>query len=221
MGGWERRGYSHSYSKFIVYKDKTLAYVKLSIGYPAIYPVRDIVYDGPAEAVVMDLDGTSVKSEEFWIWIIEQTMCKILKNSDFTLEAADEPFVSGHSALEHLQYCINKYCPGSRVKDARNYYYDIVETEMENILRGKGHAEAFKTAPGLKEFLYKLKENNVKIELVTSGHYKKAWPEIAAAFRSMNMGDPLDFYDAIITVGTAIKKEQAGTLGELSPKPHP
>ena len=37
----------------------------------------------------------------------------------------------------------------------------------------------------------------------------------------MKMGDPLDYYDAIITAGTALKKGQTGTLGELAPKPHP
>ena len=35
------------------------------------------------------------------------------------------------------------------------------------------------------------------------------------------MGDPGEFYDAIITAGHALRKGQAGTLGELSPKPHP
>ena len=35
------------------------------------------------------------------------------------------------------------------------------------------------------------------------------------------MGDPVDFYDAIITAVQALKKGQTGTLGELAPKPHP
>ena len=35
------------------------------------------------------------------------------------------------------------------------------------------------------------------------------------------MGDPKDFYDAIITAGFAMRKGEVGTLGELSPKPHP
>ncbi|HEO71288.1 MAG TPA: HAD family phosphatase, partial [Candidatus Hydrogenedentes bacterium] len=32
---------------------------------------------------------------------------------------------------------------------------------------------------------------------------------------------PKDFYDAIITAGFALRKGEPGTLGELSPKPHP
>ena len=35
------------------------------------------------------------------------------------------------------------------------------------------------------------------------------------------MGDPVDFYDSIITAGQALRKGQTGTLGELEPKPHP
>ena len=35
------------------------------------------------------------------------------------------------------------------------------------------------------------------------------------------MGNPLDFYDAIITAGDRLTKGQTGTLGELAPKPHP
>ena len=35
------------------------------------------------------------------------------------------------------------------------------------------------------------------------------------------MGKPDDFYDAIITAGFPLRKGSCGTLGELSPKPHP
>ncbi len=38
---------------------------------------------------------------------------------------------------------------------------------------------------------------------------------------TLGMGDPRDFYDAIITAGFPLRKGEAGTLGELSPKPHP
>ena len=72
----------------------------------------------------MDLDGTSVRSEEFWIWIIEMTTASLLGNPDFKLEEADMPFVSGHSVSEHLQYCIDKYCPDKTIEEARNYYFD-------------------------------------------------------------------------------------------------
>jgi beta-phosphoglucomutase len=57
---------------------------------------------------------------------------------------------------------------------------------------------------------------------VTSGLHEKAWPEILSAFRTLGLGDPLEFYDAIITAGYPMQKGVgAGTLGELSPKPHP
>ena len=77
------------------------------------------------------------------------------------------------------------------------------------------------TSEKSKELADVCAENGVKIGLVTSGLYQKAWPEILNAFQTLGMGDPKDFYDAIITAGTAIRKGQAGTLGEIEAKPHP
>jgi beta-phosphoglucomutase len=206
---------------FIVYEDKELVYVKSAMGYPAIYELHEATFEGPAEAVLMDLDGTSVHSEAFWKRIIEQTTARLLGNPQFKLESSDEPHVSGHSVSEHLQYSINKYCPDKKVEEARKHYFDITRYEMNEISLGRGRSDAFTPSPGLKEFLLELKGNNIKIGLVTSGLYEKAWPEILSAFRTLNMGDPLQFYDAIISAGQSITKGHAGTLGELSPKPHP
>lgn len=208
-------------AELIVYEEKTLVFINSKMGYPAIYLLEPVRFEGPAEAVLMDLDGTSVHSEQFWIWVIEQTTARLLGNSRFQLEAVDEPHVSGHSVSEHLSYCINKYCPDKSVEEARLHYFDIVHHEMAEIMAGRGRPNAFEPAPGLDEFLRKLKENGVKIGLVTSGLYEKAWPEIVSAFQTLNMGDPLEFYDAIISAGHAIRQGQAGTLGELAPKPHP
>jgi beta-phosphoglucomutase-like phosphatase (HAD superfamily) len=86
---------------------------------------------------------------------------------------------------------------------------------------GRGKPGAFRPAPGVKQFLLELKRMGVKIGLVTSGLYEKAWPEILSAFQEMGLGDPCSFYDAIISAGYPLRMGQAGTLGELSPKPHP
>jgi beta-phosphoglucomutase len=207
--------------EFIVYENYTLAYVKSAMGYPAIYSLEDAQFEAPAEAVLMDLDGTSVRSESFWMWIIERTTARLLGDPKFTLEPADEPYVSGHSVSEHLQYCVDKYCPGKSVEEARKYYFEITRFEMNEIVQGRGPKGAFTPSPGLKDFLMALKANGIKIGLVTSGLYEKAWPEILSAFDALGMGNPLDFYDAIITAGQALRKGQTGTLGELTPKPHP
>lgn len=93
---------------------------------------------------------------------------------------------------------------------------------MNEILQGRGNQNAFVPSPHLKEFLLALKDNGVKIGLVTSGLYVKAMPEILAAFRTIGLGNPLEFYDAVVTAGTAYQKGvQTGTLGELCAKPHP
>ena len=207
--------------EFIIFSGKVLCLVKSEMGYPAFYPMPPVSFEPKAEAVLMDLDGTSVHSEHFWIWIIAQTVGRLIDDQHFELEAEDEPYVSGHSVSEHLQYCITKYCPDKTVEEARQHYFDITAFEMAEILSGRGRRDAFTPSPGLKDFLLELKGHGIKIGLVTSGLYEKAWPEIVSAFRTLNMGDPLDFYDAIISAGYAIKKGHVGTLGELSPKPHP
>lgn len=206
---------------FAVTGEHTLAYVHSAMGHPAIYQLKDAGLDGVPEAVLMDLDGTSVHSESFWVWVIEQSTARLLGNPRFCLEAEDEPHVSGHSVSEHLQYCIRKYCPEKTVEEARKHYFDITGTELKKILEGTGRPDAFKPAPGLKEFLFSVKDSGIKIGLVTSGLFEKAWPEIVSAFRTLKMGDPLEFYDAIISAGHVLRKGQVGTLGELSPKPHP
>ena len=160
----------------------------------------------PVQAVLMDLDGTSVHSEGFWIWIIERTTASLLGDPRFELEPADLPFVSGHSVSEHLTYCVRKYCPDKTVEEARDFYFEHTRREMQAILDGRGRMDAFVPAPGLKEFLLELKDRGIKIALVTSGLHEKAWPEIVAAFRALGMGDPRDFYDAIITAGFPLRQ---------------
>jgi len=208
-------------AEFIVFKDKTLGFVKSALGPHALYPLLDDIFSPPAEAVLMDLDGTSVRSEHFWMWIIEQSIARLKGERGFRLQPEDEPHVSGHSVSEHLQYCIDKYAPGGSLADARRHYFEITSHEMKEIAEGRGRYDAFQPSPGLKEFLLELKGRGIKIGLVTSGLYEKAWPEILSAFRTLDMGNPLDFYDAIITAGDRLTKGQTGTLGELAPKPHP
>jgi len=207
--------------EFVAFEKRALACVASAMGYPAYYPVHPVRLEKPVQAVLMDLDGTSVRSEEFWIWIIGRTTASLLGDPGFELEDADLPFVSGHSVSEHLQYCIDKYCPERSVEEAREFYFTHTRREMQAVLDGTGSVDAFKPAPGIKDFLLELKARKIKIGLVTSGLHEKAWPEIVSAFRQLDLGDPAEFYDAIVTAGFPITKGAAGTLGELSPKPHP
>jgi beta-phosphoglucomutase-like phosphatase (HAD superfamily) len=195
--------------------------VKTAIAFPAYYPVYPVKLERPLKAVLMDLDGTTVRSEDFWIWIIQMSVASLLGNPKFEFEEADMPYVSGHSVSEHLQYCIDKYCPGKSLEDARNYYFEHTRREMDEIMQGRGKDGAFTPTDGVKDFLLELKSMGIKIGLVTSGLYEKAYPEIISAFKTLNMGDPKEFYDAIISAGFPLRRGSVGTLGELSPKPHP
>ena len=110
----------------IEFEDKRLCYVKSALGYPAIYPMHETHFEPKAEAILMDLDGTSVHSEAFWMWVIQETTARLLGKSDFKTEPEDEPYISGHSVSEHLQYMIDKYAKNESLEKARGYYFDIV-----------------------------------------------------------------------------------------------
>jgi beta-phosphoglucomutase-like phosphatase (HAD superfamily) len=207
--------------EFIAFADHALAYVRSSLGYPAYYPVHSVEVRRPVRAVLMDLDGTSVHSEGFWTWMIQLSIASLLGDPDFELSDEDAPHVSGHSVSEHLQYGVRKYCPERTVEEARRYYFEHTRRELNEIMNGRGRTDAFTPTPGLREFLLELKAMGIRIGLVTSGLYEKAWPEIVSAFRTLDLGDPREFYDAIITAGFQVGKGEVGTLGELSPKPHP
>ncbi len=89
--------------EFVAFEDRTLAYVTSTMGYGAYYPVHPVRLDRPVRAVLMDLDGTTVRSEHFWVWMIEMATASLLARPGFQLEAADLPYVSGFSVSEHLQ----------------------------------------------------------------------------------------------------------------------
>lgn len=197
-------------------------YGKLSnFGVTADYEINPVSFNAPAEAVLMDLDGTTLSSEEFWVFVIEQTMKKLLKNERFSLENSDIPFVSGFTTVDHLNYCLKKYAQDKDINEATTLYHKVAEYELNEIMQNRGHIDAFKPADGLKDFLTEIKARKIKIGLATSGLDYKAIPEIVAVFRALNMGDPREYYDAIITGGRRKDIKDYGTLGEVVSKPHP
>ncbi|MHC4715718.1 MAG: HAD family hydrolase, partial [Planctomycetota bacterium] len=75
--------------EFIARQDRTLAYVRSALGHSAIYPLAPATIEPPVEAVLMDLDGTSVRSEPFWVWIIRSTIAELIGDEAFELADAD------------------------------------------------------------------------------------------------------------------------------------
>lgn len=202
-------------------KDKRRYVTINQCGVEATYPFDTPATDFPVKAVMMDLDGTTVKSEEFWVYLIQKTIRKLTSNPEFTLADEDLPFVSGFSTAEHLSYCLKKYNLPYTISESDNLYHKTAEYELNEIMEGRGNVDAFRPRDGIKDFLLTLKANGVKIGLATSGLDYKAIPEIVSTFRVLSMGNPADFYDAIITGGKRKQKGNYGTIGELAVKPHP
>ena len=202
-------------AEFIVFSNHILVHLQSALGPNAYYPLLSVELSKPVQAILMDLDGTTAVSENFWIEIIRRTICQLIDNPKFTLETADIPYIIGHSVSEHLSYCITKYCPDKILSQALNNYYTVFEECMRNSTLKP------EPTPGLKKFLIGIKQKGIKLGLVTSGLYEKAYPEIMSVFNAIGCGDPKDFYDVIITAGYRLGKGRFGTLGELTPKPHP
>ncbi len=189
-------------------------------GVEATYPFEKTRTEFPIQAVLMDLDGTTVISEEFWMYLIEKTI-KQLTVPEFCLSSEDTPYVSGFSTAEHLEYCLNKYKIDRSLNEALECYHKTAQFELNEIIEGRGNVDAFKPRKGLKKFLYALKKAGIKVALATSGLDYKAIPEIVSAFRVLDMGDPINFYDAVITGGRRKGRGEYGTIGEMAVKPHP
>lgn len=190
-------------------------------GVEACYKIPDVTFKPKAEAVLMDLDGTTLDSEPFWVYMIQLTMRELMGDPHFELEDADVPFVSGYTTAVHLKYCINKYCQGKSETEAIGIYHRTAAAELDKIIHGEGNTGAFIPNEGLPELLKFFKSEKIKVGLVTSGLDYKAIPEIVSVFRQIGFGDPLDYYDAIITGGKRKGCGDYGSIGELTAKPHP
>jgi len=211
---------------FLRQAQEVLVYLPSQAGLPAYYAWHVAGLPEKIKAVLMDLDGSTVKSERFWISIIEEIARRCLHDDTFRFTDEDIPFVSGFSVSEHLSYIHRKYL--AEIKNIslpllRNMYVQIVKEKMQQLEKGRiNDAENFfQPSEYLRDFLLELKRQQIKIGLVSSGVHEKAWPEIVQVFRHLELGDPLDFYDAIVTAGFSVRRGQAGTLGELEAKPHP
>ena len=190
-------------------------------GVESMYKLSDVRFEPKAEAVLMDLDGTTLDSEPFWVYMIELTMKQLMDKPSFEFENADIPFVSGYTTMEHLRYCIDKYCPDKDINLANKIYHETAAVELNEIMQGRGNANAFVPKEGLLDLLKFFKSENIKIGLVTSGLDYKSIPEIVSVFKRIGLGDPLDYYDAIITGGKRKGCGDYGSIGEIAAKPHP
>ena len=216
----KKREYKVNGINFIEKDDQLLVEIN-QCGVDAFYPLRNVETNKNVKYVLMDLDGTIVKSEEFWMYLIECVCKEMLNDKNFRLAPEDQPFVSGFSTVEHLTYCKNKYKFEQDINDALACYHRIARFELNEIMEGRGNINAFKPREGLREFLECLHRNGIKIGLATSGLDYKAIPEIVSTFKILEMGDPLNYYDSIVTGGRQKNPGEYGTMGELAVKPHP
>ena len=196
---------------------------------PPRFALLPVSVQAPLAGVLLDLDGTSIKSEPLWVEVIFRVTNEMRGRGNLTalegFTTEDMPHVSGRTVPDHLTYCRDRYFPDGTVEEARAIYDRITRSDEEMGTIAAGLARKGKTsyepAPGLKELLLLLKERGVKIAMVTSGLYYKARPELDATFTKMALGEPLEFLDGFISAGWRVGKGQAGTMGDAVAKPWP
>lgn len=210
---------------FISRGDNVEVVVNNKIGIFPSFAMLPATIKPPIKGVLLDLDGTCVKSESFWIAVILETVNRTRRGFDMPplegFDSSELPHISGRTVPEHLLYCIDSYCPKATLGDIQNLYTQIAEEYMTKLNNGELNIDAFEPAEGFKELLLMLKENDIKIGIVTSGLHYKAWPELKQAMEKLNLGDAGDFFDAILTSGTLAKKGVCGTMGNAIAKPWP
>lgn len=206
--------------EFVRFKNNTLLMgIKSSFRSNSYYNIHDLRLK-KVKNILMDMDGTTMLSEKFWVEMLRISVVKVTKDDNFKFSDSDFPYISGHSVTEHLSYCIDKYKLKCKLFELKKIYDDIVDYNLDN-LELSSNAHFFEPREGLKNFLLKIKEKGIKIALVSSGSTKKVTATLNCVFKNMNMGNPLDYYDCIITGGDACKKLKYGTIGELYAKPYP
>jgi len=205
--------------QFVRQGEERFALVKVPVDFPVRYPLRRTTFSKPAKAVLMDLDGTTVLSEHYWIDAIRETVARVLGDSSFRFSSADLPYVSGYSTREHLAYCQGKYDLPASLDELKDVHKIVVEERLAQLAESDG--AALEPGPGLKEFLIALKQAGVRLGIVTSAAQRKAMLELDLVFRKLDLGPPEQFYDVIITAGTYGATGTASTLGGLASKPHP
>lgn len=157
---------------------------------------------------------------------------KILENG---FPERDHSYIAGFTVEEHLNYLRTKYFPfETSTVNARKYYNDMTNsrnlkeqedksTEFYQIidyLLQKG-IKPYAPKPGMALFINTLLKKGIKVGIVTSGLFYKAWPELKTTFDAENIdiNNPNLYY---ITAG--IKPEAGhpnGTIGDISAKPKP
>lgn len=192
----------------------------------AWYSVVDPVIPARPKAVLMDLDGTTALTERIWNDLIQDVARELLEKPNFLLSKEDIPHVSGFSVEENIRYVLTKYGTRHQYEEKVARGLDMQAGMMKSLLdrlsRGEDSAtRLIEPAPCLKDMLCWLREQGVKIALVSSAPEVKVLAEIRCVFDKLGMGDPVMFYDAIVTTGISAKAGQVGTMGEVCSKPHP
>lgn len=119
--------------EFVRFKNSTLLMgIKSSFRSNSYYNIHDLKLK-KVKNILMDMDGTTMLSEKFWVEMLRISVVKVTKDDNFKFSDSDFPYISGHSVTEHLSYCIDKYKLKCKLFELKEIYDDIVDYNLDNL----------------------------------------------------------------------------------------
>ena len=97
------------------------------------------------------------------------------------------------------------------------------EGNASGIILGPPHAQASANASPAASIVASMSESvwAIEMKLASNCDGARKTPRRSISWNNRENRDPRAFYDAMITAGFPLRPGEPGTLGELSPKPHP
>ncbi|GIG69203.1 HAD family hydrolase [Phytomonospora endophytica] len=127
---------------------------------------------GPPTAIFMDLDGTTLRSEQFWIDILEAT-ARAAGGNDIRLRAEDRILLQGAPTRTHLAHIMRRYALDASLTELAATYEQVCEA-LYFTRSIPALAAEISLEPGFGEVRDWARRHDVPLILVTNGNERKA-----------------------------------------------
>lgn len=182
--------------------------------------------DSPVRAILLDLDGTTVRTEPIWNSLVELAVREVLGRDDFVFAPDDIPRISGFSVEANIRYALQCYGPTSDdalVAKAVAVQRSLLWEFLTAVERGDASAvERIDPMPGVAAWLRHLQEAAIPVALVSAAPERKVMTELNCAFTRMALGSPQEFFAVIMTLESSHHQGlRQPVVPAARPKPDP
>lgn len=179
---------------------------------PLTRPIR------PIRGVLLDLDGTSLDSEEFWVSMLSASLVAA-GGPPTGLSQADREHLRGGTTRDHLAYVHRSYNLDCGRESFASIYHEVVDAHFFEAPDYE-LTQSFSLSPGFRELRNYLNEVDIPLALVTNGSEQKARRELEIMAHHLD----LDTADVCTTLWCGTNEPETNVVhpvGLLAGKPHP